>query len=204
MQRNEDTKQDKGGVEIQLSKHWSLRRRSSLQLKIDWGHVIRIIHHYIKVTYETGESSEKSNILIDTFIEEFEVPILPGHTKRESLLVLFLSNSHSILHRTSEYNKHPDNPKRRKPATRWGSYKQYLLSPEWSNIRLDLFQVRGKKCERCNSTYRLQIHHKTYENVFNEEPEDLEILCKRCHEAEHPHKVKSNNKKRKKRPRKRK
>lgn len=64
-------------------------------------------------------------------------------------------------------------------------YQKYLKSKEWSDIRNDLFHVRGRACERCGSAKNLQIHHITYRNVFKEEPEDLEILCASCHMKEH-------------------
>ena len=64
-------------------------------------------------------------------------------------------------------------------------YYDYLASAEWAEIRNDLFTNRGRKCEYCGSTHRLQIHHLTYVNVFKEEPEDLVILCAACHKAEH-------------------
>ena len=70
-------------------------------------------------------------------------------------------------------------------------YKDYLKSKEWATIRIELFTIRGKNCERCNSNKNLQIHHKTYKNIFNEEPGDLEILCGGCHEAEHKIKKKA-------------
>lgn len=66
-----------------------------------------------------------------------------------------------------------------------GKYKEYLESPEWAEIKNDLFQIRGRKCERCGSDRFLQIHHKTYIRIFNEEPSDLEILCGGCHRKEH-------------------
>jgi len=71
-------------------------------------------------------------------------------------------------------------------------YKSYLKSNEWAQIRIDLFSLRGRKCERCPNTKTLQIHHKTYKNIFKEEPSDLIILCGRCHRSEHfkPKKVK--------------
>tara|TARA_R110002020_G_scaffold420639_2_gene629784 strand:+ start:215 stop:517 length:303 start_codon:yes stop_codon:yes gene_type:complete len=63
-------------------------------------------------------------------------------------------------------------------------YKEYLKSKEWSEIRLEIIKTR-KKCERCGSKKRLQVHHITYKNIFNEEPNDLELLCSGCHKAEH-------------------
>lgn len=64
-------------------------------------------------------------------------------------------------------------------------YYRYLKSEKWLKIRLDLYQIRGKKCEVCQSTKCIQVHHLTYKNVFNEEPSDLILLCESCHEKEH-------------------
>ena len=68
-------------------------------------------------------------------------------------------------------------------------YHKYLRSKEWATIKADLIQTRGNKCERCGSVRKylryLHIHHLTYDNIGNEEPEDLEILCAPCHRKEH-------------------
>jgi hypothetical protein len=64
-------------------------------------------------------------------------------------------------------------------------YKEYLLSPEWRAKRIQAFQHYGRKCCKCARTKNLQIHHKTYINIFNEPMEDLMVLCKRHHEEIH-------------------
>lgn len=68
-------------------------------------------------------------------------------------------------------------------------YKKYLRSKAWAQLKIDLIQTRGQKCERCGSKRKqlrfLHIHHLTYKRLFDEEPEDLEILCAPCHRAEH-------------------
>lgn len=68
-------------------------------------------------------------------------------------------------------------------------YAQYLKSKEWIDLKIDLISMRGQKCEKCGkhkkSPTLLQIHHLTYKNIFNESPEDLMILCSRCHRIEH-------------------
>lgn len=68
-------------------------------------------------------------------------------------------------------------------------YINYLKSKEWAEIRQDLFLTRGKKCELCESEKHLHIHHLTYERIFNEEPGDLQIVCKLCHEKIHGKKL---------------
>jgi len=63
-------------------------------------------------------------------------------------------------------------------------YRAYLNTPEWKAIRMEIISIRGC-CERCKSTYRLEVHHKSYRNLFNESPSDLELLCNTCHKTEH-------------------
>lgn len=66
------------------------------------------------------------------------------------------------------------------------TYKAYLLSNEWKQIRIDLLTIRGNKCERCNKkSNRLQVHHLTYERIYNELAEDLILLCGICHQKAH-------------------
>lgn len=68
-------------------------------------------------------------------------------------------------------------------------YLAYLRSPEWHEIKIDLIQTRGLKCEKCCDEYKhpskVQVHHKTYKRLFNESPNDLILLCAGCHMAEH-------------------
>jgi hypothetical protein len=33
--------------------------------------------------------------------------------------------------------------------------------------------------------YRLEVHHRTYERLGRERPEDLLVLCEKCHAVEH-------------------
>mgnify|MGYP001341735900 CR=1 FL=1 len=32
-------------------------------------------------------------------------------------------------------------------------YKKYLLSNEWAQLKIDLFEYRGKECEKCGEDY---------------------------------------------------
>lgn len=53
-------------------------------------------------------------------------------------------------------------------------------------IKLRLFSVRGRKCERCGYfKYEiLQVHHKD-RNRSNNSIDNLEIICPNCHYEEH-------------------
>lgn len=65
------------------------------------------------------------------------------------------------------------------------SYLCYLKSESWYKFREKIYKERGQKCERCGSTENLQIHHLNYDNLYNEKPEDVMILCSKCHKKEY-------------------
>ena len=64
-------------------------------------------------------------------------------------------------------------------------YELYLKTEEWQRTRLDAIENARGQCERCGSGDGIQVHHKTYERRGEELPEDLIVLCDKCHEKEH-------------------
>lgn len=65
-------------------------------------------------------------------------------------------------------------------------YYEYLQSPEWNERRKAKLKEAGYRCQLCNSNgVKVAVHHRTYERVFNELPEDLIALCEQCHEKFH-------------------
>ena len=65
------------------------------------------------------------------------------------------------------------------------SYRDYLLTTHWMLTREAMFDCYGRRCNRCPSVQRLQIHHRTYVRLGCEWLEDLEVLCDVCHRAHH-------------------
>lgn len=65
-------------------------------------------------------------------------------------------------------------------------YEHYLRTDKWKGFKSEIVNVRGQMCERCGvQTTGLDLHHLTYERLFNELPEDVQLLCKTCHRREH-------------------
>jgi 5-methylcytosine-specific restriction endonuclease McrA len=62
---------------------------------------------------------------------------------------------------------------------------EYLQSPEWMVVRAEAIERAGHMCEQCGFTRKLQVHHVSYSRLGNELPEDLKVLCRQCHDAEH-------------------
>lgn len=67
-----------------------------------------------------------------------------------------------------------------KPGIDYGSY---LLSEWWAWVRRRKLG-RRHRCERCGARATL-VHHRHYRSLGRESDDDLESLCKPCHEAEH-------------------
>lgn len=64
-------------------------------------------------------------------------------------------------------------------------YKRYLKSPQWKRKRFSVLRRDNFKCVKCGSHKNLQVHHLTYNHIFNEPLCDLVTLCKKCHRQEH-------------------
>ena len=62
------------------------------------------------------------------------------------------------------------------------NYFNYINSKEWKE-KSKLFAA--KNCEFCHSIQFLQTHHRNYETLGKELPEDLITLCGNCHKNIH-------------------
>jgi len=65
------------------------------------------------------------------------------------------------------------------------NYKAYLRTSHWFRKRKAALDHYGSKCSECGYTKHLQVHHKTYANIGNEQMEDLQVLCSVCHKLKH-------------------
>ena len=63
----------------------------------------------------------------------------------------------------------------------------YLGGIYWTRyVRPFMLGRADHKCESCGQRGDvLDVHHKTYERLGFELPEDLEVLCRTCHEVRH-------------------
>lgn len=67
------------------------------------------------------------------------------------------------------------------------NYPDFLTTYYWRAIAAYMKYKNNGHCNRCPSETRLEVHHKTYDHHGMELffMEDLEVLCSRCHEAQH-------------------
>jgi hypothetical protein len=70
---------------------------------------------------------------------------------------------------------------RQRPFEVW--YPLYLQSPAWREKRQQVLERDSFTCQTCGArNVPLQVHHKTYDRVFNESLYDLISLCEPCHQ----------------------
>lgn len=61
----------------------------------------------------------------------------------------------------------------------------YLRSDHWREVRKAALERADHRCQVCNGSKQLDVHHRTYERKGCEEPGDLTVLCRRCHATFH-------------------
>ncbi len=63
--------------------------------------------------------------------------------------------------------------------------EKYMKGEQWKALRI-LTRLRdGSKCRVCGSMRNLNCHHIHYDNLGNEELDDLVTLCENCHTKLH-------------------
>jgi len=64
------------------------------------------------------------------------------------------------------------------------SYREYLQTRHWHELRSHALWLAGYRCAICGrlaTETELHVHHKHYDSLGEERPEDLTVLCSRCH-----------------------
>ena len=65
------------------------------------------------------------------------------------------------------------------------NYQAYLQSEHWKSFRKEQLKTRGYRCQQCGRKYNLRVHHKIYERLGHELPEDVLVVCNKCHAKIH-------------------
>lgn len=79
-----------------------------------------------------------------------------------------------------------------KPLTGWGDEAKDNVNPNsaWGKLRIKVFDKYGRKCAECDSTKNLTVHHKIELSLGGTNTlENLEPICRKCHEKIHNHAI---------------
>lgn len=63
-------------------------------------------------------------------------------------------------------------------------YSKYLTSKDWKKKRQQALAHYGSSCVLCDSD-AVDVHHRTYDRIYNEDMGDLIVLCRDCHAMHH-------------------
>lgn len=64
-------------------------------------------------------------------------------------------------------------------------YPEYMQTAHWQRVRALALESAGAACELCAGKVRLEVHHRTYERLGFERPDDVIALCHECHRDHH-------------------
>nr|WP_313519507.1 HNH endonuclease [Brevundimonas diminuta] len=73
-------------------------------------------------------------------------------------------------------------------ALGFASYRDYLSSPHWQNVRRRYWAsklAKNKCCAGCGAGGALSLHHRTYKRIGEERLMDLVLVCRDCHSDIH-------------------
>jgi len=65
-------------------------------------------------------------------------------------------------------------------------YYEYLASPDWQVKKSIALKLANYRCTECNTTKRIEVHHRKYSDWENaDSKKDLIVLCRNCHQDVH-------------------
>lgn len=60
-------------------------------------------------------------------------------------------------------------------------YRAYLQTDHWQHVRTRALERAAHRCQVCNASSELDVHHRTYVRLGAEADGDLTVLCRDCH-----------------------
>ena len=64
-------------------------------------------------------------------------------------------------------------------------FEDYRLTPEWRSRRNRVILRAGSRCELCDASGLIDVHHRTYDRYGDELLSQLLALCRSCHARHH-------------------
>lgn len=68
------------------------------------------------------------------------------------------------------------------------TYHAYLKTVQWQELKFAVYERDNYRCKQCKKSLAKMngnVHHTTYINVYDESIDDLELVCKDCHQLIH-------------------
>lgn len=135
---------------------------------------------YMELCSLCGERKDKSKV----WIKASSIPFNAVITKYTDEIKKDFANKKNIIQEEIRNIKYAI-----EMSDKYQEYERYLLSPEWDKKRrMRLYFNKNNflgKCEICGENEATQIHHMTYNRLYNEWVFDLAAICSDCHRRIH-------------------
>ena len=63
----------------------------------------------------------------------------------------------------------------------------HMQSTYWYKLKQQKLASANHRCEKCDSTESLELHHLTYSDLGKESQSSVVVLCRSCHQYQHDH-----------------
>ena len=67
----------------------------------------------------------------------------------------------------------------------WQDYSHCIKSHRWKRLRKLVLERDEYTCRHCGSNRDLTVHHRHYSSLGHEQLDDLQTLCRKCHDHLH-------------------
>jgi 5-methylcytosine-specific restriction endonuclease McrA len=141
------------------------------------------IQHFIATRVETAQEAEEivknlANVQWDKLVlpSKEEVPIDDKPIRVEIVVPLVYRKSKQQI---------MEDKKAKIKTLRALPYADYLKTPEWAKTRDATLRRARYRCQLCNTNRHLNVHHRSYESLGDENWNDLIVLCQECHKTFH-------------------
>ena len=144
----------------------------------------------LEVAARAGELGAKTSCLLCH--EDLEVVIRARSHRRELEAESGVNPKHRICGNCTAFRDMDLELLRKKPGEKLtpahrAAYSRYLKTPQWKERRARALKRAKHKCSLCSKKHGLECHHRSYERIGQERPEDLIIICSSCHGTHHGH-----------------
>jgi superfamily II DNA helicase RecQ len=146
--------------------HQSIIERGTVSL-VDIWRVVDALKSYNTMPKHEASSKQDKNTL-QGWLEDHYNGLTPKAKKE-------LTRLKNLYENMSDQDKNP---------CPFDEYSHYLESDHWKDFSKARFD-ENEQCEVCAGKAK-NTHHLTYKNIYKENPEDVVVLCLKCHCYIHP------------------
>jgi hypothetical protein len=153
----------------------------------------RQLIHFVTKELKQNPSGLKLLPALTLFCRHFKLETPPKNLANEWLIEVYLSGINPIINQKAvsplplKDRKKEINLDNLAKKAKGLPYPIFLKSKYWAAVRTIILNRDNKSCKSCGSKFQLHVHHKTYNNHFNEHNHlaDMVTLCHLCHKKEH-------------------